>query len=185
VRETSGFVLLFLLCSDNVCFTVKCEQCLWKESIVDRPTSTSCLSPARSDVAHDGDLNNSNRERRRRIAQQPPRTEQTCIGTGCDQPGCNCESLSTTSSCDALSLINVQREPYISTVALTQGWPETHPYMSAGTTKPTRNPSQYSGIPGKSYGIPFPHRGICHGDSYLTVLNRSFANQRCERCGTV
>jgi hypothetical protein len=42
--------------------------------------------------------------------------------------------------------------------------------MSTATTKPTPNPFQYSGIPGKSYGIPLPTSWPLPIDRYLTTL---------------
>ena len=67
----------FLLCSDNVCFTVKCEQCLdlgksgsfpdgrLKSQFNHSRVSTRPGRPPRMRF-------DSNRERRGRIAQQPP-----------------------------------------------------------------------------------------------------------------
>ena len=46
VRETSSFFVFFLLCSDNVCSTVNCEQgpfCNW----LDRRSSTSQVNGGR------------------------------------------------------------------------------------------------------------------------------------------
>jgi hypothetical protein len=129
-------------------------------------------------------LNTSNRERRRRIAQQSPQTEQTCIKTGYDQPGYNCESHSTKSSCDALSLITFN----LSRISAPLHQRKDGQKLTLTCLLQQQNPLQIlfdtPESPVSHTGSTFPHRGVCHGDWYLTALHRSFASQRCERCGT-